>query len=210
MQDAGDAGRTLVAGGAQPQALDQRVVGGQAGDRDGARVRHVGEQRAQGDHHLHAQRLGQLHDHVAERAPAVGRLVPDEEDEVARRARDASLEQLGLGPGDLAAAPLGEADARAGGLEVEELLGVDAGEAAPLQGRADEADRGGGGVRGVVPALERADERGRAQGVRPAIPDQGRHRFTVARRRPGRARSRPRDRARHARARAAPSANSPR
>ena len=93
--------------------------------------------------------------------------------EVARRARHARLVELDLRPDDLARAALDERDLRARGLEVEELLGVDAREARRAERRAEKLQRRGGGVAGVVPARERADERGGAQAVRAAAPRSG-------------------------------------
>ena len=105
--------------------MDQVGVGGHPGDRDRARVRDVGEQRPEGDHELRPERLGELDDHLAERAPLERRLVPDEQHEVARGAGDPRLVQLDLGPHDLAGVPVDQLDLRARALEVVELLGVD-------------------------------------------------------------------------------------
>ena len=99
---------------------------------------------------------------------------PDEH-EVARRARHARGEDLDLRPGDLALAAVGEADLRAGGLEVVEVLGVDPREALGVERLPDEGQRGRRGVAGVVPAAERADDRRGAKPVGTALPDQGLH-----------------------------------
>ena len=96
---------------------------------DRVRVRDVGEQRAHRHDELRAERLGEVDDVLAERAPAHRRLGALDEDEVARRARHARGEDLDARPGDLALALVGEADVRARGLEVVEVLGVDAREA---------------------------------------------------------------------------------
>ena len=88
-------------------------------------MRDVGEQRAERDDELRAERLGELDDHPAERAPAERRLVPDEQDQVARRARHAGLVELDRRPHDLARLSVDQLDLRAGRLEVVELLGVD-------------------------------------------------------------------------------------
>ena len=111
---------------------------------DRPRVRDVGEQRAERDDHLHAERLGELDDRRAERPPAHRRLDAGEQDQVARRARDARLVDLDLGPRDLARAALDEPDPRARGLEVEELLGVDRAKRVASSERADERQRGRG------------------------------------------------------------------
>jgi hypothetical protein len=138
-------------------------------------VRDVGEQRPERDDELDPEHLGQLDDRAGEGTPAVGRLVPDQQDEVARGARDPRFEDLDLGPGDLAVTAVDEPDLRARVLEVEELLGIDRGEAGRADGGADEADGRGGGVGGVVPALEGAHQRRRAKTVRSAVPDEGLH-----------------------------------
>ena len=68
------------------------------------------------------------------------------------------------------------------GLEVDELLGVDDREALRVQARADEGQRGGGGLARVVPALEGAHESGRPEPRGAAVPAQRLHvpRATVA------------------------------
>ena len=95
----------------------------------------------------------------AERPPAKRGLAAGQQDQVARRARHPRLVELDRGPDDLARLPVDHLDPRTGGLEVVELLGVDRREPARAQGRADELDRARGRVGGVVPALERADQR---------------------------------------------------
>jgi hypothetical protein len=122
-------------------------------------VRDVAEQRAQRDDHLHAQRFGKVDQMRAERAPAHRRLDALHEHQVARGPRGRRLEDLDRRPHDLALVALVELNARAIGLEVVELLGVDPGEAAGLQRRGQERDRARGRVAGVVPALERAHHR---------------------------------------------------
>ena len=76
---------------------------------DRARVRHVGEQRAERHDHLQpsaSARSTMSWQNVRQR---IDGSVPCDEDEVARRARDARGEDLDLGPGDLARAAVGEA-----------------------------------------------------------------------------------------------------
>ena len=97
---------------------------------DRARVRHVGEQRAERDDHLRAERLGEVDDRAGRTcASASTARCPASRIEVARRARDARGVDLDLGPLDLARARRRRADLRARRLEVEELLGVDRREA---------------------------------------------------------------------------------
>jgi hypothetical protein len=187
VQHADDPGRPLVGRRLQAEALDQRLVGGHAGERDRARVRDVGQQRAEGDDHLHAERLGEVDDLPAERAPLHRGLRAAEQHEVARRARDERLVDLELRPLDTAREALDEAHARARGLVVDELLRVDHREARRVEAGAHEGQRRGGALAGVVPALEGADERGGAEPVGTAFPAQRLHRSTVASRasRPG-------------------------
>ena len=156
-------------------ALDERGVAREADERDRARVRDVGQQRAERDGELHAERLGELDDAVAERAPAHRRLGARDEHEVARRARRVRGPDLDLGPLDGARDAVDEPDRRARGLEVEELLGIQAREARRAELGADERQRRRGGLAGVVPAAERAHERGGPEAVRTALPDQWRH-----------------------------------
>jgi hypothetical protein len=122
-------------------------------------VRHVREQSPERDDELDADRLRDVHDQPAERPPPKRRLGAGEQDEIARRPRDADLVELDLGPHDLSRLTLRKLDPRPRGLEVVELLGVDRGEPPSSERRADECVRGRGGVCGVVPALEGADER---------------------------------------------------
>jgi hypothetical protein len=138
-------------------------------------VRHVGQQRAERHDELDAQRVAQVEDLAAEALPAEGRLGALQEHEVARGARHPGGVDLHVGPVDRAGAPVEQPDLRPGGLEVEELLGIDAREAHRAERRADELERGGGGVAGVVPAREGAHEGRGAERVGPALPDQGLH-----------------------------------
>ena len=127
------------------------------------------------DDHLRSQRLGEVDDQLAERAPAHRGLGALQQHEVARRARDARLVDLDLGPLDAARAAVDELDLRARGLEVVEVLGVDPREARGAQRRAEELQRGRCGVAGIVPPGERADERRRPQAVGAMLPDEGLH-----------------------------------
>ena len=64
-EHADDPGRALVAGRAQAEPLAQRRVGARAADVDREAVRDVGEQRAERDDELDAERLGEVGDHRA-------------------------------------------------------------------------------------------------------------------------------------------------
>jgi hypothetical protein len=175
VQHADDPRRALVRRLDQAELRHERLVGGQAVDHHRLGVRHVGEQRAHRHDELGAERLGEVDDVLAERAPAHRRLGALHEDEIARRARHAGGEDLDARPRDLAAAVLVEAGVRPRGLEVVEVLGVDAREALCAKRFADERQCCRGGVTRVVPTAERADEGGGAQTVGTTLPDQGLH-----------------------------------
>ena len=113
---------------------------------------------------------------AAERAPAHRGLDALDEHEVARRARSAALRR----------SRPSATRSRAGrswsrrivgpvGLEVVELLGVQAREAPGAERAGEEGDGARGRVAGVVPALERAHHRRGPEAVGTAIPDQWLH-----------------------------------
>ena len=106
----------------------------------------VGEQGPKGDDELGAERLSQVDDQLAERAPAERRLAAGQEDEVARGAGHPGLVELDRGPDNLSGLAVDHFHPRARGLEVIELLRIDGGEAAGAEGGADVLDRAGGGV----------------------------------------------------------------
>jgi hypothetical protein len=170
LEAADDAGRAFVARGAEPDALDERLVGGDAGDGDGAGVRDVGQQRAERGHHLDAERLGEVDDGLAERAPADRGLGAREQDQVARRPRDPGLVHLELRPVDVARQTFMQAHRRAGGLEVDELLGVDGREALGVERCAEKRQGGCGGLARIVPALECANQSWGPQAIRATLP----------------------------------------
>ena len=155
--------------------MDERVVGGQARDRHRPRVRHVGQQRAEGDDELRAERLGEVDDQRGRtcasastaRRPERGRGRAGRAGCARRRSRPRATRSRACG--------LDELDLRPRGLEVEEVLGVDAGEARGAERGAEELERRGGRVAGVVPAGEGAHESRGAQAVGAVLPDQRRH-----------------------------------
>ena len=116
----------------------------------------VAEERPQRDDHLHAERLGEVHEVRGECTPVHRRLDALDEHQVARRSWGRSLEDLDRRPHELAPVGVVELNGWAVGLEVVEVLRIHAGEAAGLQRRGQEGDGARGGVAGVVPALERA------------------------------------------------------
>ena len=152
----------------------------QAGDRHGARVRDVGQQRAERHDELRAQRLGQLDD---QRARTSRQRIDGSGPETSTRSRGARGARAAYistsGHSISRVRPSTSWTFGPRGLEVEELLRVEAGEAGRPQRGAEELHRGGGRVAGVVPAGERADQGRGAQAVGTAVPDERLHRITV-------------------------------
>src|SRR3954469_16266480 len=74
--------------------------------------------------------------------------------------------------------PVHQPHHRARGLEVDELLRVDDRERLGAERSGDERERGGRRLAGVVPALERADQRRGTEPVRTAIPPQRLHHYS--------------------------------
>ena len=138
-------------------------------------VRHVGQQRAQREDELHAERLRQIGDDRGEGAPAHRGLRAAEEHQIAGRARNPRDEDLDRGPDDLAGLPGDEPHLGTHALEVVELLGIDLGEARRPERAAQEGQRRGGGVARVVPAGESADQGRGSQPVGPVLPNQWLH-----------------------------------
>ena len=138
---------------------------------------HVAEQRAERDHHLHAERLGEVDDVRAEGAPAHRRLDALHEHEVARRARRARLEDLD--------ASARRSRARSRSSKLDRTGGWPGSRRTPRSRCArsgcaserggEERDGARGGVAGVVPALERAHHRRGPEAVGTAVPDQRLH-----------------------------------
>ncbi len=166
-EHADDAGRPLVRGRAQLEAIEQLVVGRRADDLGGLAVREVGEQGAEADGHRHAAALGEADHLLGEHPPSQRRLGTEQEQGVG--ARQAGRPHPHDRPLDvpLRRSPTGgvavEADARAHGGEVGEPLGVDV---ADLGGRpvGDHVLEGARrGVAGVVPSGEGVDQHGAVQ-----------------------------------------------
>jgi len=133
-------------------------------------VRDVGEQRTERHNQLHAERLGEVDDQLREAAPAHRRLRAAEQHEVARRAWHPGGEDLDRRPDDLALAILVMRHVRTRRLKIVEVLRIDAREARRPERAAEEGQRRGGGVAGVVPAGEGADQCRRAKAVRTLLP----------------------------------------
>ena len=114
VQHADDPGRPLVARGREPEPLDELLVGRAAGDRRRARVRHVGEQRAERDQQLDPELAREADHQVGERAPAQVRLDPEQQHDVAVETVRARVVEDRLGPVDPAGQALLERDVRPG------------------------------------------------------------------------------------------------
>jgi hypothetical protein len=121
-------------------------------------VRDVGEQSSQRDDELDAERLGEVDDLAAEAAPAEIGLDAEAKDGVSLGSRQRGVVEDRLRPVDLPRQPPFEGDVRADGLEVEELLRVEIGEAARLPGLGEIARRERGSLRPVVPPPEGSDQ----------------------------------------------------
>ena len=164
VQDADDPRRPLVPRRLQPELLDEREIAGRTRDRSVARVRHIGEQRSERDDELDAEIAGEADDEVVECAPAVVRLDPDQDHGIAIGAGDRGDVKGVLGPLDLPRQPLVERDRRSRGLEVDESLRVDLGDAPRIPGAHERASGERRSLAAVVPAAECCDqERGGAE-----------------------------------------------
>ncbi len=148
------------------------------GHRDRARVRDVGQQRAEQHDELDAERLGQVDHDLAEAAPAHRGLGAGEQHEVARRAGHARGVDLELRPLDLARRrrrPAGRPAASTGS-RTKSSGSITANGSAPRL-PAEERERRRRGVARVVPALEGADQRRGPEAVGSAFPAQRLHRI---------------------------------
>jgi hypothetical protein len=105
--------------------------------------------------------LGDADQLLGEQAPAQGRFRAEHQDHVA--ARGAGAPRADGGPHDGASLLGGEADVRAHGGEVGELLRVDLGQRLGLPGLDHVAHAVAGGVGRVVPAGEGRDDHGALQ-----------------------------------------------
>src|SRR5918999_480498 len=179
MEDADDAGRALVARALQVETLDQLLVGGEAGDRHRQGVGDLGDQRSEGDHHLHPDPLGGAGDQLGEGSPAKVRLGAVEEDEVVLGCLRPGDEEGVLGPVDLPRLPLAQGDRRPVRLEVEELLGVDGRKHFRVEGGGDRIQGAGGGAGGIVPPPKGADKNRGAELRRLHVPYQRLHDLSV-------------------------------
>ena len=158
VEDADHAGGALIGGAGEVELLDQRLIGGQSGDRHREGVRDVSDQSSERHHHLDAEHLGGIGDAIGKGPPAQVGLGAGEQHKVALGARRSGGEQDVARPLDLAALSLGQRDRRPVGLEVEELLGVDLGDHVRIERFRRCGQCGGGGACGVVPARESTDE----------------------------------------------------
>jgi hypothetical protein len=159
-----DAGGALVAAHLEAVPVAGVLAVGGGGDRDGARVRDVGHERAQGDDGGDLDRLGELHQLDGEGPPAERRLDALHQHDVAAERGVARDQDAGGAPADAALAALGD-HARAVDLEVVVVLGVERGDDLGPPDLGQVLDHGTGGLAGVVPALEGSDHHRVAQGA---------------------------------------------
>ncbi len=165
LEHADDAGRPFVRRLLELEPVDQLRLGGGAGDRDRPGVRGVGEQRAEGDHQLAAEVVAGREQLGAELPPLHVRLDAAHQDDVAVEVGRRGDRELGAGPGDPPVPGRVGADHRPVDLEVVELVGVDRADDPGVPDPHQVVDGGGGGVGGVVPALEGGDDDGVHQTV---------------------------------------------
>ena len=178
VQHADDPGGALVARRLELEAGDHLGLVGRADDRGGPGVRHLGQQRAEGEAEAGAVALGDLGELGAVGAPAQLRLGADDHEHVLVAAGDRAGVDLGGRPDDLAQTVVVESHLGSGGGEVVELLGVDVGHLVEVPAVDEVAGRGAGGVARVVPALEGGDDDGRLERG-PGRPTDVDHRSTV-------------------------------
>ena len=126
-------------------------------------MRDIREQGAERDDELDVEVVREPDDLVRERAPAEIWLDSEQKHRVALEARHLGVVEGCLGPVDPPSDAVLESDLGTRGLEVEELLGVDVGEAAGVPRLREEARRERCALRAVVPAAEGCDEDGAAK-----------------------------------------------
>ena len=112
VEHADDAGRALVARRLHAESLDQARVGRARGHGRRARVRDVGEQRAERDDELDAQLAREPGDQGAERAPAQARLAAEQQQRVLRGVSSLRVVERVLRPVDPPHRPVDERDLR--------------------------------------------------------------------------------------------------
>ena len=160
LEDADDAGRSLVGRLLQVEPVDQVGLGGGAGDGDRPGVRGVGEQRTQRDDELGPEVVAGGEQLGAELPPAHAGLDAADQDHVAVQVRRRGDRDLGRGPGRCGGAHARRCRRGAVDLEVVEVLGVDRADHRGVPDADQVVDHRGGGVGGVVPALEGGDHDG--------------------------------------------------
>ena len=136
--------------------MDHVLVLGRRRDRHGPGVRHVREQRAEGDEGGDADRLGELQQLDGEGPPAHGRLDAVHQDDVAVGAGRRRQQDPRGRPADPAAAVVGH-DPGPVDLEVVVVLRVELRDRLGVPDLRQVVDRGRGRLTGVVPALEGSD-----------------------------------------------------
>ena len=156
LEHAHDPGGTFVLRSLELEALHHGVVGRRADQRHRARVGDVGEQRTERERHAHLESIGDSDELLAEEPPAEGGLGSEHEQHVGTGQRDRP--DAHGGPHDRSVMILVEAHLRADRGEIGEHVGIDLGERRGSPRLDHGAERGGGGVTGVVPAGERAQQ----------------------------------------------------
>lgn len=158
-EHADDAGGALV--GARLEVEGVREVGVLGVDPDGqrARVRHVGQERAEAEHHARVDLVGQGNELDDEGAPPHRRLDPLDEQHVATGDGLRRVQHAGRRPRDPTDA-VDRTDPGPVDPEVVVLLGVDRGDRLGIPQEREVLDDARGGLTRVVPPLERRDDDG--------------------------------------------------
>ena len=174
LEHPGDAGRALVAGFLQAEALRRLGGVGRAGDRHRPGVRRVGQQRAEDDDGVDVELVGDGQQLGAERAPAHVGFHAVHQHDVAVAARRPAVRDPHRRPHQLPGDPVDLPDDRAIHLVVVVRLVVDLHDRVGLPDGVQVLERVAGRVAGVVPALKRRhDDRvvqfGQRGGLRPSI-----------------------------------------
>ena len=160
LEHADDPGRPFVARVLEAEALDELRVARRAGHRRRARVRHVGEQRAERDDELDVEIAREVEHELREGLPAQARLDAEQQHDVAVGARDPSVVEGVLRPLDLPRHPLVERDVRPVRLEVDEALRIDVREPLGVPDAREVARGERRTLAAVVPAPEGCDQDG--------------------------------------------------
>ena len=158
VQHPDDPGGALVARPLEAELLEERLVRGDARDRDRPAVRDVGEQRAERDDHRALGLGGDRQNSAAKRPPLVVGFDPAQDDEIP--VLDVHAEEVVRGPRHVPSHATDQFHLWSARLEVDVGLGVDSRDAHRCPVLREPARRVGSCVGRVVPPFEGGDEDG--------------------------------------------------